>query len=172
MTVKRRTWAEGDKQPFWLALVAVMALMLVYWFGLPYSFAFDPNAEQCLPDLHLALLVNHKPAKVADGDLLFWKPSGALSYVKTQHVLKLVAGAPGDHLVIRNGVVSINGKPVVSGFPLAREFYHSTPEQFEKDEIIPAGKYFLIGTHQNSDDSRYWGYLDASDIVGSGHKVF
>lgn len=168
----RRAWAEGDKRPFWLALVAVLALMRVYWFGLPFSFAFDPNAEQCLPDLHLALLVNHKPSKVAAGDLLFWKPAGALSYVKQQHVLKMVAGTPGDRLVIRDGVVLINGQRVAAGFPLARKFYHRSAQQLEKDEVIPANKYFLIGTHPNSDDSRYWGYLDAAAIEGSGHEIF
>jgi len=168
----RKAWAEGDKRPFWWALTAVLALMLIYWFGLPFTFAFDPNAEQCLPDLHLALLTRQKPAAIADGDLLYWKPSGALSYVKTQYVLKMVAGKPGDHLVIRDGAVAINGKTVVSGFPLAEEFYHRNARQLEKDEIIPAGKFFLIGTHPLSDDSRYWGYLDKSAVVGSGYKVF
>lgn len=31
---------------------------------------------------------------------------------------------------------------------------------------IPNGKYFVMGTHQKSYDSRYWGFVDKSNIKG------
>jgi conjugal transfer pilin signal peptidase TrbI len=37
---------------------------------------------------------------------------------------------------------------------------------------VPAGKLFVIGDASLSDDSRYWGYLDASKVVGTAHRLF
>jgi conjugal transfer pilin signal peptidase TrbI len=108
---------------------------------------------------------------VRTGDLLFWKPSGALAGFKEAFILKLTAGVPGDHLTIKRGVVQINGVTVVQGLPLASAYQRSAQE-FERDEEIPPGKYFLVGLHPNSNDSRYWGYLDASQIEGFAYKVF
>ncbi|MGR9587095.1 signal peptidase I [Pandoraea sputorum] len=163
--------ARGDRRRFLLLLAIVLLIALRFWGKPLVSFGYDPQAEQCLPDLHLALLVHHSPASVNTGDLLFWKPSGALSAFKEEFILKQVAGVPGDHLSVRGGEVRINGKPVVSGFPLA-SLYHRDAKDFERDEVIPQGKYFLMGVHPMSNDSRYWGYLDARDVVGFAYRLF
>ncbi len=38
--------------------------------------------------------------------------------------------------------------------------------------IIPEGKYFVIGETERSYDSRYWGLIDASWVVGRACPVF
>lgn len=169
--VATRSKPLGDRRRFLLLLAIVLLIAMRFW-GKPFvTFGYDPQAEQCLPDLHLALLVHHSPASVATGDLLFWKPSGALAGFKEEFILKQVAGVPGDHLSISGGEVRINGKPVVSGFPLA-SLYRRNAKDFERDEVIPKGKYFLMGVHPMSNDSRYWGYLDARDVVGFAYRLF
>ncbi len=164
---------EPSKAPFYKALVAVVSLVLIYWFGLPVSFGYDSREERCLPDVRLSLLVHHAPSEIHDGDMIYFsKPNGLFDYVAEEYIMKVVAGVPGDHLTIKDGVVQINGKPVVSGFPLAERFYFHQSQYFDKDEVIPKGKVFMIGTHRLSDDSRYWGYLDTSYIRGIGYKIF
>lgn len=37
---------------------------------------------------------------------------------------------------------------------------------FVYNGVIPQGKYFVMGTHEKSFDSRYWGFLDYSLIKG------
>lgn len=39
-------------------------------------------------------------------------------------------------------------------------------EQFIFNGIIPKDKFFVMGTHPRSFDSRYWGFVDKKDIKG------
>lgn len=137
------------------------------------SFAWDPHEVNCLPELHLALLVHSRPSKVERGDYLFWKASsiGALSYVSENFVLKRVAGVPGDRLAIRAGQVFINNRLVAEGLEDA-VMYQRRPVDFERAEVIPPGHYFVIGTAHMSNDSRYWGYLPYEMIVGKGYRIY
>lgn len=160
-----------DRGKFLMFFFGVLLIAWGFWSKPIITFGFDPQNERCLPDLHLALLVHRAPAAVHDGDLLFWTPSGALAGFKERFILKQVAGVPGDRVTIRNGKVQINGKTVVEGFPLAR-FYHRGEKEFERDEIIPPGEFFMVGVHPLSNDSRYWGYLDAGRVAGFAYRLF
>jgi conjugal transfer pilin signal peptidase TrbI len=156
----------------WTFVVAfIIALLIADAFWTVVSIGFDSHKERCLPDLHAALLVHFAPRSVRDGDLLFFRPSGALSGFHVNYILKEVAGVPGDHLSIHAGKVMINGHMVVEGFPLA-SYYHQPAAGFERDEIIPSGRFFMIGTHPQSNDSRYWGYLQASQVAGFAWRLW
>ncbi|MCC7006501.1 MAG: signal peptidase I [Ottowia sp.] len=162
---------QSQQRAMWLCLFAALMLAFFYWVKPPISIAYDPNDEQCLPDVRLALLVHGAASSIQRGDDVFWKPTGALHYIKQAFVLKRVAGIPGDHVQIEEGVVKINDAIVVSGFPLL-DLKKTQVSAFARDEIIPPGYVFMIGTHPRSNDSRYWGYLKTQDIVGRGYKIF
>lgn len=138
-----------------------------------FSLAYVPREDRCLPELHLALLVHHRPAQVERGNYLFWKASAipALSYVRESYVLKVVAGVPGDRLAIKGDKVFINDTLVVEGLENA-PLYKRRPADFERSEVIPPGRYFVIGTARFSNDSRYWGYLPHDRVVGRGYRVY
>jgi conjugal transfer pilin signal peptidase TrbI len=137
------------------------------------SLSYDPHAVNCLPELHLALLVHARPARVARGDYLFWKAPSvpALSYVTEDFVLKRVAGVPGDTLHIHGDQVFINGILVAQGLENA-PLYGQPVAAFRRNEVIPPGRYFVIGTARRSNDSRYWGYLPHASIVGTGYRIY
>jgi len=163
----------ASKSPFYISLAAILSLTLIFWFGSPISIGYDPHEERCLPDVHLSLLVHHVPSQIHDGNMLYFsRPKGILNYVTQDYVMKVAAGVPGDHLTIKDGIVQINGKTVVSGFPLAERFYHHPVKYYDKDEVIPSGKFFMTGTHPYSDDSRYFGYIDVSYVRGIGYKIY
>lgn len=156
-----------------LALCGMLAVVitLLHFGKMPYAWAYDPNEEQCLPDLHLALLVKSSSTTPSHGDLVFWTPAGSLGDIQQEYVLKRVAGTPGDRLTINGDSVLINGTIVASGFPLSG-LYKRAPKDFKRNEVIPAGQVFMIGTHPLSNDSRYWGYLNVDAIKGTGYKIF
>ena len=139
--------------------------------GMPFGLAYDPNREHCLTDFHLGFFMKHRPAEVHRTDLVMFLPVPALSYVREPFVLKRVAAIPGDHLVIKDQVVSVNGREVVRGLVLA-SIYGKTPADFQRDEIVPPGRLFVFGDADRSDDSRYWGYLESAKVVGTVKRLF
>jgi conjugal transfer pilin signal peptidase TrbI len=158
-------------RPFATGLWMSLVIVLLFWTRRPITLAFDPGDDKCLPDLHLALLIHTPPADPRPGDLVFWPPQGALGYVHQEFVLKMVAARAGDHVQVHDGSVSVNGRVVATGLPLAT-VYRRTPAQFERDNVVAPGHVFVMGTNPNSDDSRYWGDLDVKALAGSAHKVF
>lgn len=161
------------ERPMLAAVVGIAsALALVFGPGHHYvSLSWDPHEVSCLPELHLAVLVHHVPDQIERGAYVFWRASGALSYVKEDFAMKKVAGVPGDRLLIKNDTVYINGQAVVTGFQDA-VLYNKAPADFERSGVIPPDNYFVIGTAQMSNDSRYWGYLPKSAMSGIGHRVW
>jgi conjugal transfer pilin signal peptidase TrbI len=160
----------------WTAVATGVACALALYLGHGRAFvslSWDPHAVNCLPELHLALLVHRPPATIERGDYLFWKASatGALSYVTEEFVLKRVAGVPGDRLSIRAGRVFINGALVTEGLDDA-VLYRRKPADFEREDVIPPGRYFMIGTARLSNDSRYWGYLPRDAVAGKGYRIY
>jgi conjugal transfer pilin signal peptidase TrbI len=155
----------------WLILLVGVLMAHFYWFDAPIMVGIDPHEDRCLPEMHVALMIKKSVDKAERDDLLFWKPQGDLDHVKQAFVLKQVAGIPGDHLVIKGENVVINGRVVSEGMPLLDKTKVS-PEQFERDEVIPPGMVFMRGTHPRSNDSRYWGYLPLAQVTGKAWEVF
>jgi signal peptidase I len=80
-------------------------------------------------------------------------------------LVKRVIGLPGDHLTSKGNTIYVNGKKLDqrwSHFPdLGTAIGNVT---------VPPGQYFMMGdNHANSCDSRIWGTVPRSDIIG---KVF
>ena len=78
--------------------------------------------------------------------------------------VKRVIGMPGDRLEIRAGVVWINGKP------LTEPYLADAPDSWENRGPIevPPDSYFVMGDNRNNSyDSRYWGFVPRSAIVGT-----
>ena len=114
--------------------------------------------------------------------------------IKVDYV-KRVIGVPGDRIRIVDKQVHINGVKVDEpykfhktayidsyrdNFPAA-PFRQLRPEAIEMLEnhvvngelVVPAGRYFAMGDNRdNSDDSRYWGFVPRENITGKPLLVY
>lgn len=80
-------------------------------------------------------------------------------------LVKRVIGLPGDHLTSVGNTIYVNGKKLDQKWP----HYNPLTPAIGK-VVVPKGQYFMMGdNHPGSCDSRYWGTVPRSDIIG---KVF
>ncbi len=113
------------------------------------------------------------------------------------HLVKRVVGLPGERIRMRGGRVLVDGRLIAEPYA----FYSpSRPNGFrddfpslleadpnvdlrwwirlrrsvvDRDVIVPANSYFVLGDNRNdSEDSRYWGFVPRSAIVGRPLLVY
>jgi len=97
--------------------------------------------------------------------------------------IKRVIGLPGEMLEVRNKKVYINGKPLEEAYvhflfpPEERAPGDVSFDFSEKRDYgpvtVPDGQYFMMGDNRdNSEDSRYWGFMPAEYIKGKALFVY
>jgi signal peptidase I len=90
----------------------------------------------------------------------------------SQFFVKRVIGLPGDHLWIENG------HPVINGHEIKHEPYitpcgDSTSCEMPMVITVPRGEYYMLGDNRgDSDDSRYWGPVPKSWIIGEAFATY
>ena len=96
--------------------------------------------------------------------------------------IKRVIGLPGETLELRNQVIYINGAPLVE--PYAHYQLPPLPQGAMGGEdgdvrrkygpvTIPEGHYFMMGDNRDdSQDSRYWGFLPATYVKGRALFIY
>jgi signal peptidase I len=88
----------------------------------------------------------------------------------TNFIKRVVAG-PGDTVAIDNGHVVRNGKRVKESF--IRQCLGGSECNFPKPIRIPPGHWFMMGDNRgSSDDSRFWGPVPKSWIVGGAFATY
>jgi len=151
-------------------LVAMIVLLRAY----PVlSLAVDLHPERCLENIKFAALLHFKPTafEIRKGDLIYWRPTGALAYVEDEYVVKRVVGVPGDVLEISGDDIRINNQVVASGLP-SRPIERVSARSYDKLESIPKDAFFVLGDNPLSYDSRYWGYVPYSSVEGRAIALF
>ncbi len=113
------------------------------------------------------------------------------------HLVKRVIALPGDRLHLRNGVVFLNGQRLPEPYAIHRPapadtFRDNFPSLEARDAdvdpdwwirlrtlvhagdvTVPPRSYFVMGDNRNdSEDSRYWGFVPRDAIVGKPLLIY
>ena len=90
----------------------------------------------------------------------------------TNFIKRIVAG-PGDTLSIRGGHPVVNGVEAKEPFIRPCGGGPGSPCNFPKTITIPPNDYFMMGDNRgSSDDSRFWGPVPRSWIIGEAFFTY
>ena len=85
----------------------------------------------------------------------------------SKDLIKRVIGLPGDTIITTNSTVEVNG--VVLNEPYVKVTFNHYGRQW----LVPPNDYFVMGDNrQFSDDSRDWGFVPKSYIIGKAVMVY
>lgn len=131
--------------------------------------------------------------KRGDIALFYWPEDTAIRFVKR------VVGLPGDRIVYKNKILSINGKSmpqIFQGTKMSEEPGESPAlvihlkenlegiihdvyirpdavDNGEIDVVVPEGHYFMMGDNRDSSlDSRAWGFVPEENLIGKAFLVW
>jgi signal peptidase I len=141
-----------------------------------------------IPGLGLRLPALREPHR---GDVIVFNPP----HEPEKNYVKRLVGIPGDTLEMRDKVLHRNGVPLHESYvhyidgsgdavhpgmrwqsnhliASTRRVYHPSRDNWGP-LVVPEGEYFVLGDNRdNSEDSRYWGFVDREAIRGRPWFVY
>jgi signal peptidase I len=80
--------------------------------------------------------------------------------------IKRVIGLPGERVVVAEGLVRVDGRPL-------REPYIAAPPNYSGEWMLGEDQYLVLGDNRiDSSDSHVWGPVQRRDIVGKALMVY
>ena len=190
-TVKRKSVAREYTEAILIALLLALFIrtFFVQAFKIPSGsmeetlligdhilvskFAYGTHVPNEIPFLNIKLFddIIFFPKQPERGDIIVFK------YPKDERrdFIKRVIGIPGDLLEVRHQKVFINGKPYEDRHARHTES-PSDSSLVPRDDfgpvLVPDNHLFMMGDNrENSQDSRYWGFLDINKVRGKALMI-
>jgi signal peptidase I len=179
----RRGWAAP-----WIAVSAVFTIPVLF----VQPFVIPTSAMEDTLLIGDRILVRCFPApSVVHGDIVVFR----YSLDRRQTYVKRVIGVPGDRIRISGKVVYRNGAVLKEPYAVHktdyidpyRDNFPSEPNAPYADAtrdmlknhvvngevVVPERSYFVLGDNRDSSlDSRYWGFVGSSDLIGKPLLIY
>jgi len=161
-----------------VVVVALLAAFLVRTFVLQTFYIPSGSMEPTLQigDRILVSKLSYDFHSVHRGDIIVFhappKEATVCADPSVQDLVKRVIGLPGETIASVGNTILITPPGGTHGVPIAQPWFPATPIGPPIPSThIPANSYFVMGDNRtNSCDSRMWGTLPQSDVIG--HVVF
>jgi signal peptidase I len=107
---------------------------------------------------------------VQRGDIVIFRPPHEVD----KDYIKRCIALPGDKFELKEGSVYINDKKLEEPYTKGvTRWYNFGGEKNEIDGVVPKGKVIVLGDNrENSQDGRYFGYLDIEKIKGRAFILY
>jgi len=155
---------------WYVALNLVILILVLSIFFTRFTFGHG-LLNGCLPaDFYM---IDLKDKSVKAGNIIaFHMPKSVRFIHENEKVIKIVAGVGGDRLrVTMDGVY--NGNKFYKANARRISVKYSIPaESIERELTLPEGEVFLIGQTDHSWDSRFWGPVKLTSIIGKTYAIF
>ena len=167
----------GEKTPsvgsfLWeLARIVIIAFVLMIGFRYFVAEPFIVSGSSMVPNFQNRqyLVINKLTYRFDEpqrGDVIVFK------YPKdtSQYFIKRIVGLPGESVKIQNGKIYVFNNDHPDGAPLEEPYLSNQDITFGKEEEVKLGsdEFYVVGDNRlASSDSRVWGILPRSNIVGT-----
>ena len=157
-------------QAFTIPSGSMMDTLLVGDYILVNKFLYGPE----LPLMDYRLPALRHPDR---GDIIVFK----YPQDEKRDFIKRIIGLPGEQVLIRGPQVIVNGKPLVEPYTkkVDSPFGHSGQPAYCgyaygcEPTTVPPDSYFVMGDNRdNSQDSRYWGFVKRDKIKGKAFLIY
>jgi signal peptidase I len=155
-------------QAFTIPSGSMMDTLLVGDYILVNKFLYGP--ELPFTDAHLPGL--RAPQR---GDIIVFK----YPQDEKRDFIKRIIGIPGDTVQVRGNQVLVNGKPLDEPYVKVGAARPHLGAQFCgyafacEPTVVPPQSYFVMGDNRdNSQDSRYWGFVKRDKIKGKAFLIY
>ena len=159
---RNRGWRLNRREQV-VALVVLASCLLGAWVPGQLTVATSASLD------HRVFLLRPVPAQIETGDYLVFRHRD-LNQVRQglgtnrERMIKRVGCRPGEWLRVDAELrFTCDGRPL--GQALATDSQGRPLPRFTHNGPVAAGQLFLVGTHPRSYDSRYFGFVDAHEIL-------
>ncbi|WP_125825534.1 MULTISPECIES: signal peptidase I [unclassified Pseudoalteromonas] len=152
-------------------LILCTCTVAITSFSNRYTFLPPVSDYPCIPGrLYIMDKYDHKINK---GDLVTFHAQGVKLFPDGTLFTKISAGVGGDTVQVKRNMI-INGDHVYhTDVSVTANHLKVSLDSLSREENIPKGKLFALGSLPGSYDSRFWGLVDIEkQVVGKSYVIF
>ena len=132
------------------------------------------------PDCCVVDKIIYRFTKPKRGDIVVFSSAGISAFTNETYYVKRLVGLPGERIEINDNAVYLDGRrlaeedgiPSFDYFP-AHPQYPSATLKEGGAFVVGTDEYFVLGDNSaNSFDSRYWGGVPATNVIGKVSKIY
>lgn len=164
-----------SKMPTHVFLLKALPLSFIlaggaFYLTTRYSVGVDPQENTCLE--WRVFVIDKHDTEIERGEIFAFRSEAMDPYLKDgTQVIKVVDGIPGDRVQVSTETVTVNGNVVGRGLLLSKKL-KKPKSRYVRDEVVPENKYWFMGRSKDSFDSRYWGYVSKSNVIGKAYPIW
>jgi signal peptidase I len=162
----------------YLGLTAIIYILSVSTVSVSRRFFFQAYrlpAGSMEPTLLIGdhFVVDKRPTAIQRGDIVVFR----FPPDPTKDFVKRVIAVGGDSVEIKKGIVYLNGQQMLDPHAQLDVAIQDRTSTSPRDNFgpfaLPAGKLFVLGDNRDhSYDSRFWGFVDETDIEGRVRYIY
>lgn len=159
------SWKEFFSFAFLILIIVLPIRMFVAQPFVVSGASMEPvfhTGEYIIVD-QLTYKIFHEPKR---GDIVIFKVENPETHQVNKFLIKRIVGLPNEIIRINGHEISIK-KPGEENFQVLEEDYINKPFQSFLEVEIKEDEFFVLGDNRsNSIDSRYFGSIEKSSIIG------
>jgi len=165
------TWRTSIVETLDASIFAALLSLLIITFVVQAFYIPSGSMEPTLQvdDRILVSKFSYRLGRIARGDVIvFHYPLNP-----GKDFVKRVVALGGERVELRDGVVRINEQPITELYPTALAAGDRACTTSYGPQKIPPGQLFVLGDNRcNSEDSRFFGFVPAGNVVGKALLVY